>query len=221
MCHLIQSFTQLFNDVPQPCSLVTCKIQLLPDACPIKQNPYRISPSKREWMKKEIKFLLENNLIEPSDSEWASPCVLVPKSDGNYRMCTDYRKVNSLTCPDSFPMPRIDDIIDGIGSAKFVSNIDLLRGYYQIPLSNSAKRISAFVTPDGLFAYRVMPFGLRNAPATFQRLMTKVTAGLERVRAYLDYLVLYDETWDNHLENLLSLFHRLSDAGLTVNLQKS
>lgn len=108
-------------------------------------------------MKKEIKFLLESNLMEHSDTEWASPCVLIQKSDNDYRMCTDYRKTNSLTRPDSFPMPRNHDIIDSIESDKFVTKTDLLRGYYQIPPSPSAKCISSFVTSDGLFSYRVMP----------------------------------------------------------------
>lgn len=93
--------------------------------------------------------MLDNDIIEPGTSEWASPCLLVPKSDGSWRLCTDYRKVNTLTVSDCFPLPRIDDIIDKVGSSKFISRIDLLIGY-QVPLTDNAKRISALITPTGL-----------------------------------------------------------------------
>lgn len=136
-------------------------------------------------------------------------------------MCTDYRKVNSVTVPDSFPLPRIEDIIDDIGGAKYVSKLDLLKGYYQVKLTEEAKRISAFVTPNGLFQYTVMPFGMRNAPASFQRLMTLVTSGLEGVRVYLDDLVIYSITWEQHMERLRRLLTAMADAKLTINLLKS
>ena len=108
---------------------------------------------KQQILKEEIQYLLENDFIEPSKSEWSSPCILVPKPDGSFRMCTDYRKVNNCTKTDTFPLPRIDDCID-----KF----DLLKGFWQIPLTEKAKEISAFVTPDGLLQYKVMPFGMKN-----------------------------------------------------------
>ena len=99
-------------------------------------------------METQPKYLLDNDFIEPSQSEWSSPCILVPKSDGTFRMCTDYIKVNSVTKTDTFPIPRIDDCIDNIGHAKYVTKFDLLKGFWQIPLTDRAKEISAFVTPD-------------------------------------------------------------------------
>ena len=107
--------------------------------------------------------MLDNDIIEPSKSEWSSPCVLVPKPDGSYPFCTDYRKVNSVTKTDSYPIPRIDDCIDKVGTAKFVSKFDMLKGYWQVPLTQKAKEISAFVTPNGFYQYTVMPFGMKNS----------------------------------------------------------
>src|SRR4029434_4085122 len=100
-----------------------------------KQHPYRVNAHKRSLMKIEVDYLLENNLAQPSSSPWSSPCLLVPKPDATVRFCTDYRKVNHVTVPDSFPMPRVDDCVDTIGSARYVTKLDLLKGYWQVPLS--------------------------------------------------------------------------------------
>lgn len=123
--------------------------------------------------------MLGNNIAVPSSSSWASPCLLVEKSDKSPRCCTDFRKVNAVTRPDLFPLPRVEDCIDQIGAAKYVSKFDLLKGYWQVPLTPRAQGISAFITPSGLYSYTVMGFGLRNAPATFQCLMDMVVNGLE------------------------------------------
>ena len=165
--------------------------------------------------------MLDNNIIERSSSAWSSPCILVPKPDKSYRFCTDYRKVNVCTKADSYPIPRIDDCIDHIGGAKYVSKFDMLKGYWQIPLSERAREISAFVTPLGLFQYTVMPFGMKNAPATFQRMVNELIAGLEGCEAYIDDVVIYSNSWEDHVERIRSLFQRLSAANLTVNLGKS
>ncbi len=117
---------------------------------------------------------MENGLAVPSSSAWSSPCLLVPKPDGSHRFCTDYRKVNAITKPDSFPLPLMEDCVDNVGLARFVTKLDLLKGYWQVPLTERAAEISAFVTPNNFFNYTVMAFGLRNAPATFQRLMNTI-----------------------------------------------
>ncbi|KAK4326801.1 hypothetical protein Pmani_002705 [Petrolisthes manimaculis] len=131
---LLNEFPQLFGDVPLQCPLVKHDVVLVEGARPVKQSPYRTSPWKREALRKEVAFLLDHGLAERSTSEWASPCVLVDKPDGSFRMCTDYRQVNSLTRQDCYPLPRIDDLIDQLGGAKIISKIDLLRGYYQYQL---------------------------------------------------------------------------------------
>ena len=112
------------------------------NASPIKQHAYRVNMPKRLLMKKEVDYLLEHHLAVLSSSPWSSPCILVPKPDGTVRFCTDYRKVNAVTVPDSFPLPRIDDCVDTIGSARFVSKLDLLKGYWQVPLTPCASDLS-------------------------------------------------------------------------------
>ncbi len=216
---LIHSYPCLFGDTPRQTHLIEHDIDV-GNAQPIRQRFYRVSEEKRKIMDTEIQYMLENGIAEPSSSSWASPCLLVEKSDKSSRFCTDYRKVNAVTKPDAYPLPRIEDCIDQVGSAQFVSKFDLLKGYWQVPLSPRAKEISAFITSSGLFSYTVMSFGLRNAPATFQRLMNSVVSGLEGCAVYLDDVVIYSNTWEEHLSCIEHLFARLSDARLTVNLAK-
>ena len=142
------------------------------------------------------------------------------KPDGTFRFCTDYRKLNAVTKPDSFPLPRIEDCVDQVSAARFVSKFDLLKGYWQVPLTDRAKEVSSFITSEGLFSYNVMSFGLRNAPVTFQRLMNTVVAGLDGCAVYLDDVVVHSNTWGAHLEVIRALFRRLFEACLTVNLAK-
>ena len=217
---LIHEFEHLFPDVPTRTNTIYHDVDV-GDSKPVKQHPYRLNPTKEKYLRDEVKYLLDNNFIEPSKSNWSSPCILVPKSDGTYRMCTDYRKVNSVTKTDSFPLPRIDDCIDRVGKAKYVTKLDLLKGFWQVPLTKRAQEISAFATPDGLFQYKVMPFGMKNSPATFQRLINDVTAGLDNCEAYVDDVILYSDTWEEHIKLIRTFFERLTEAMLTINLAKS
>lgn len=216
---LIRSHKELFPDVPRRTTAIFHDIDVGATS-PIKQHPYRTNPQKRLQFQNEVKFMVKNGIAETSCSPWSSPCLLVPKNDGTLRFCTDFRRVNAVTKPDSYPLPRVDDCVDRLGSAVFVSKIDLLKGYWQIPLSDRAKEISAFVTPDHFLQYTVMAFGLRNAPATFQRLINNVLEGVSNCEAYLDDLILYSATWPEHLALLSTVFSRLSDANLSVNLAK-
>ena len=147
--------------------------------------------------------------------------MLVPKPDQSYRFCTDFRKVNALTKADFYPLPRIEDCIDRVGQSRYVSKFDLLKGYWQVPLTERAKEVSAFVTPSGLYQYKVMPFGMRNAPATFQRLINSVIRGVKGCEAYIDDVIIYSDNWSDHLEQIRTFFKRIRDANLTINLPKS
>ncbi|KAK3095181.1 hypothetical protein FSP39_011146 [Pinctada imbricata] len=216
----MREYTTIFPDVPKKTNASHHDV-IVGDASPIKQHPYRLNPIKLQYMRKEIQYMLENDIIEPSNSDWSSPCILVPKPDGTYRLCTDFRKVNSVTKTDSYPIPRIDDCIDKIGSAKFVSKFDLLKGYWQVPLTERAREISAFATPDGLYQYKVMPFGMKNAPATFQRMIHLLLNHLEGCEAYIDDVIIYSDIWDDHLRIMRTFFDILAKANLTVNLAKS
>lgn len=216
---LIKDYSTLFGDIPTQTHLLSHDIDV-GDHKPIKQHAYRVNPTKRAIMQQEVQYLLDHGFALPSNSSWSSPSLLVPKPDQTSRFCNDFRKVNAVTKPDSFPLPRMDDLVDRVGSATFVTKLDLLKGYWQVPLTNRASEISAFVTPDHFLQYTVMPFGLRNAPATFQRLMNTVLHGVRNCEVYLDDMVAYSSTWTEHLKTLCEIFDRLRDASLTLNLAK-
>ena len=136
-------------------------------------------------------------------------------------MCTDYCKVNSVTKTDSFPIPRNDDCVDKVGNSKYVTKFDLLKRFWQVPLTDRAKEVSAFATPNGLCQYKVMPFGMKNSPATFQRLVNNVICGLDGCDAYIDDVIIYSDSWSDHLQRIRKFFDQLSKAKLTVNLAKT
>ncbi|KAK7877062.1 hypothetical protein WMY93_032231 [Mugilogobius chulae] len=216
---LLRAFPTLFGDVPSRTSILMHDIKV-ENARPIRQHPYRVNPVKRALMKQEADYLLQHGLAKHSSSAWSSPCLVESKPDGSPRFITDYRKVNAVTVIDSYPMPRMEDCIDNLGSAKYVTKLDLLKGYWQVPLTERASEISAFVTPDYFLQYTVMAFGMCKAPATFQRLVNIVLQGLANCNAYLDDLIVYSTTWEEHLHTLRQVFLRLAEASLTLNLAK-
>ena len=218
---VIENSSKIFGDHPTVTDWIQHDIELIPGAKPIKQRPYRINPVKQKVMEAELDYMASHGIIEDSTSSWASPSLLVPKPDGTSRFVTDFRKLNDQTVPDNYPLPRISDCVEKIGQSKFISKIDLLKGYYQISLTPEAKKISAFVTPQGFYQYNVLAFGLRNAPSTFQRLANRIVQGIPGSAVYLDDLVVFSETWEDHMKILTALFERLQQANLTVNLAKS
>lgn len=217
---LIDRYRDLFQEAPGRTTILEHDVDI-GDSKPIKQCPYRLHPLKRNIVQEEVRYMLDHDLIEPSCSPWSSPVVLVKKEGGQHRLCFDYRKVNAVTKTDSFPLPRVEDCIDRVGSAKFITKLDLLKGYWQIGLSPRARQISAFVTGDGLYECKVMPFGMKNAAATFQRLMNRITQELEGCIVYIDDLIIFSDDWETHLKRLEALFQALRKAGLVVNLKKS
>jgi len=218
--NLFQNYLPVFSDTPGKCNVIKHDIELVPGTLPIRQAPYRLNPEKKQQMREEVNYLLQNGLAVPSSSPWASPCLLVPKEGGQLRMCTDYRRLNVVTIPDSYPLPRVDDLIDAVGQSKYLSKIDLHKGFYQIMLTEKARVTSAFITPFGLYEYLVMPFGMRNSPATFQRVMNFTLRGLEGVHVYLDDILILSETWSQHLKSLSCVLQKLQDANLTIRLAK-
>ena len=210
---LIHEYEHLFPDIPTRTDKIYHDV-IVEDSKPIKQHPYRMNPLKQKYLQDEVKYLLENDFIEPSQSNYSSPCILVPKSNGTYRMCTDYRKVNSVTKTDSFPIPRIDDCIDKVGNSKYVTKFDLLKGFWQVPLTDRAKEVSALATPSSLYQYKVISFGMKNSPATFQRLVNNVICGLDGCDAYIDDVIIYSDSWSDHLQKIRQFFDRLSRAKL-------
>ena len=218
---LLNKYPMVVTDRPGLCKTTEHDIKLIDLVNPIRQAPYRLNPHKFEIMKKEVDYLLENGLAEPSCSPWASPSLLVPKEGGDWRFCTDYRKLNAVTVKDSYPLPQIDMLIDRVGKSKFLTKIDLIKGYHQIKLTKRAQDISSFITPFGLFSYLVLPFGLCNAPATFQRAINETIAGLCNTYAYLDDILILADTWEEHVNLLDAFLERLSTTGFVANLSKS
>lgn len=145
---------------------------------PIKQRAYRLAHSEKPFVDQYITESLTSGIIRPSSSPWSSPILLVQKKDGTKRFCVDYRKLNSVTKKDVFPLPRLDDALECLDGMKYFSTIDLVQSYYQIEVSEEDREKTAFVTDRGLYEYNVMPFGLTNAPATFQHLMNLILQGI-------------------------------------------
>src|ERR1051325_9480782 len=141
------------------------------DHRPINLPYYQLNPTKRDFVRKEVEEMKKNGIIRDSKSPWAAPVVIVGKKDGTQRFCIDYRKLNTIITVNSHPLPRIDDIIDTFGGCTWFTSMDLASGYWQIAMAPEDIQKTAFKTPDGLYEFLVMPFGLNNAPATFQRLM--------------------------------------------------
>ena len=199
-----------------------CNIPILPGTQPITSRPYVYSLKEKDIIEKEIQDMLAKGVIEPSTAAWSAPVVLVKKKDGAIRFCVDYRKLNSVTMPDSFPLPRLEDTLDTLAGNAIFSCMDLKSGYWQIPMEEADKDKTSFVTHQGLHRWTRAPFGLRNMPAVFQRLMTKVLSGLTwtSVLVYIDDLIIFGRTFDEHLQRLDVVLSRLEAAGLTVNLAK-
>lgn len=211
---------ELFQEKPGRTLVIEHDIILQPEASPQRKS-YRVPERLVPALKEELDLMLSLGVIQPSSSDWCSPVVLVPKRDGTMRFCIDFRQVNALSKVDPYPMPRIDDLVERLGKAKYISTIDLSRGYWQVPLSQRAKEVTAFRTPFGLFHFQVMPFGLQGAPACFQRLMDRVLAGVhEFAAAYLDDVVIFSHNWSDHCDHLRQVLGRIREAGLTINPKK-
>ncbi|GFY26821.1 retrovirus-related Pol polyprotein from transposon 297 [Trichonephila clavipes] len=192
------------------------------DHPPIKQHPRRLPFAKQEEVGTLLREMQENDIIEPSSSPWASPIVLVRKKDGSTRYCVDYRKLNDVTKKDSYPLPRIDDILDTLSGHKWFSTLDLKSGYWQVEIHPEDREKTAFTSGQGLWQFKVMPFGLCNAPATFERLMETVLKGLtfEACLIYLDDVIIGGRTFEEHLQNIRKVLSKLSDANLKLNPSK-
>ena len=141
---------------------------------PIKQRSYRTTIPDQQFISEEIQRMLEANIIRPSTSPWASPIFIISKKNRKKRFCVDYRKLNAITQKDAYPLPRIDEIMDSLGNAHWFSSMDLTSGYWQIKMKEEDKPKTAFISRQGLFKFNVIPFGLCNTPATFQRTMDTV-----------------------------------------------
>ena len=216
------------NTFPAPGSPITSRTEAVVHKIntgstrPIRCNPRKLSPKKIKIQQELVDKMLENGQIEPSDSAWSAPTVLVTKKDDSTRFCVDYRQLNARTKKDAFPLPRIDDSLNSLSGQAWFSTLDLASGYWQVKLSENVKPKTAFATHSGLFQFAVMPFGLCNAPATFERLMSQVMRRLhwKRCLVYIDDILVFGNDFEAALHNLELVSDRVAEYGLQLKSTK-
>lgn len=189
-------------------------IETKPGAVPPYRNPYRLSRFEMAEMDRQVQKMLDKGIIRPSNSPYGAPILFVKKKDGELRMCTDYRALNEQTVRDRYPLPRIDVILDKLQGAKVFSKLDLHSGYHQVRIKEGDIHKTAFTTQSGHYEYLVMPFGLCNAPATFQRLMNDTLRPFlkDSVCVYLDDIIIFSKDEESHAKHLEQVFEALREA---------
>ena len=195
----------------------------LNDTSVVQCKPYRLSKERYSWLQTKINSLLDSNFIRPSTSNFASPVVIVTKENGDYRLCIDYRSVNNQTTLFPFPFPIIDDVIVKFGGCNFFSKFDLKDGFNQAGLTEDTKKFTAFVTPFGLFEWNRLPFGWKNSPPFFQKMMTEVLGNLletPNIAVYLDDIICGAKTQEENQQLTFKVLQRLEEHGMTINLSK-
>lgn len=210
----------------EPLGVTQCAehhIKLKPNTNPVYINAYKLPHSQREVVQQLISEMLEQGVIKESNSPWNSPLFLVPKKDGSYRPVIDFRRVNTATVDDHFPLPVLRDLLMCLGRGnKVFTSLDLVSGYWQLPMAPESREITAFSTPHGHFEWTRMPFGLKGAPLTFQRTMNSIFGDLlgNSVYVYLDDIIIASKDVHAHMETLKAVLHRLQEVGLKLKITK-
>ncbi|CAF4208079.1 unnamed protein product, partial [Adineta steineri] len=220
---MLHRYSSLFDD--SCLQGITCKPQSAINTgshSPVAEHPRRVSHLNRQVINKEVQKMLHNRIIEPSNSPWAAPVVIVKKSDGSPRFCIDYRRLNTITQKDVYPLPRIDDVIERLNGSKIFSKLDLRSGYFQVPLAPDERPKTAFTTPDGLWEFTRLPQGLKNSPSVFQRLMHQTLGSLrfEICLAYLDDVVVFSPSFEQHLLDVTQVCQVLNESNFKLNYNK-
>lgn len=198
------------------------RIDLVEGAKPVHQQPYQKGPAARAEEARQVGEMLKDNITQPSHSSYASPTVLVRKPGGTWRFCVDYRKLNAQTVKDVYPLPRVDETLDLLRHANYITTVDLKSGFWQIPIHKEHRSLTAFAYSGGLHEYVFMPFGLCNAPATFQRTMDTVLSGMkwQFCFPYLDDIIIFSRTFEEHVKHVQAVFQRLREHSLSISLKK-
>ena len=216
---LLRSYTDVLSDIPGRTKALTHSIKLNSSE-PIRVKHYPIPVHLEDEFNKEVDKMLKMDIIQPSNSDFSSPVVLLRKKDKSIRLCVDFRELNKQTIFDAEPMPNIGDNLHKFRNAKYFTELDLLKGYWQVPLDPESHKYTAFATKYGLMEFKVLPFGLSTACATFVRLMRNVLKGLQNVSCYFDNIVIFSENWDDHLLYVKCVLDRLRENGLTAGPSK-
>eukprot|EP00768_Dysnectes_brevis_P003397 gnl/Dysnectes_brevis/2435_a2898_1325.p1 GENE.gnl/Dysnectes_brevis/2435_a2898_1325~~gnl/Dysnectes_brevis/2435_a2898_1325.p1 ORF type:complete len:1476 (+),score=163.58 gnl/Dysnectes_brevis/2435_a2898_1325:352-4428(+) len=225
LCEAIcREFASLFqpNLSDQPADLASFSIILFPETEPVSIPPRRLAPKLREVVRDQVEQLLKLGLIRPSVSNWSSPIVMVRKKNGSWRMCVDYRALNQRTVGLKFPLPRIPELIDLLAGKKYFATLDLVSGYHQCAIDAASQPLTAFVTPDGLYEWTRLPFGLKNAPSHFQKSIQDALSGLlyKACLVFIDDIVIFGETAEEFLSNLRAVFTKLATLNLVLSALK-
>jgi len=223
MAMLLREYNDVFSSGDHDVGLtraVRHEIPLTAGTVLIRQPTRRLGPEKE--VSRQVRDLLDGGLIEPAHSAWSLLVVLVQKKDGSWRFCVDYRKLNSLTIQDAYPLLRIDKSLYALAGSKYFSTLDLLSGYWQVPLSSDTQEKAAFIMRGGLWKWKVLPFGLTSTSATFQRLMEQVLSQLhwKTLLIYLDDVIVISPDFKTHISRLREVFKRLRGAGLKLKPSK-
>ena len=226
--NLLDDYQELFSQTKTDIGrtdVMQHDIVLEPGSRPFREAMRRMAPDKRRMADEQIQLLIEMNVIRPSNSPFASAVVLANKNDGSKRFCMDFRKLNDLTIKDAFPLPRIDESLESLGTAKYFTSLDMGSAFWQVELTEDSIAKTAFITCDGLWEWTRMPFGLCNATATFQRLMSKVLKNVSNrygnlVLCYVDDILIATRTVEEHLQRLREVFQCLRRAGLKLKASK-
>src|SRR5260221_981255 len=217
--NLLYKYKEIFSDVPKITNLGEHRIHVISNQI-VRCKPYPLPYSQQQVLDKEIDDILAMNIIEPSEALYASPLVIVKKSDGTNRVCVDYKRLNSITAIDPEPMTMADDIFAKLGGTKVYSKFDLSKGYYQLPMSADSMDYTTFTSHRGLYRFKVMPFGLTSAPMSFNRVMRKLLYKSRGLDNYLDDVLAHSTGWTEHLQDLEDFFLRIQQANLSLRPTK-
>jgi transposase InsO family protein len=218
---LLAEFKDVFDTIqPGSAKGVTHEIEVEEGTKPIYRKPYTMPFSKKEIVRDEVSKMLEEGVIRPSKSPWSSPVVLVTKKDGGHRFCVDYTALNKVTKKDQHPLPKIDEILREVKGAKYFSTLDLQSGYWQIRMNEQDVEKTAFTTDEGHYEFLVLPFGVCNGPATFQRYMREVLAYIKNVRNIIDDILVFTDEWKKHLSTLRMVLQAIREADLRCKIKK-
>jgi len=212
---ILNKFKSIFTDVPGKTNVIEHKVKLCEEK-PIRSKPYPVPFALQKGIEEEIERMLRLGLVEYSMSPYSTPMIAVKKKDGSNRLCLDFRKINKITVFDAEPMPNQDAIMAKISHSKYFSKIDLSKGYWQLPLDKDSRKVTAFQTSKGLLQFTVMPFGLVNASATFNRLMRILFSDVANVETFVDDILIHTDNWQDHIITLECVLAILKDAGLTA-----
>ena len=217
----MDEFQSIFSEKPGNTSIVEQEVTLTTND-PIRCKMYPLPYATRETINSEIDDMIKLDVIEKSTSAYASPIVLVRKRDGSNRFCIDYRRLNKATVFDPEPMAKANDIYAKLKGKRFFTKLDLSKGYWQIMVKDKDKHKTAFIAPGkGRYQFRRMPFGMVNSAATFNRLMRELFGDMVDIDSYIDDLLIYTDTWEEHLQVLREVFRRIKAAGLTLKATMS